>query len=87
MARRSKALTGAEFLDRWKGLTVGDLFENIRTTMPPPPDRPGKLTPQQTADVIAYMLKANNFPAAADTELPSDLAQLKQILIMTVPPQ
>jgi mono/diheme cytochrome c family protein len=78
-------LTGPEFLDRWKNLTVGDLFENIRTTMPPPPDRPGKLTPQQTADVIAYILKVNNFPASADAQLPTDVAQLKQIRITAVP--
>jgi mono/diheme cytochrome c family protein len=81
------ALTGPEFANRWNGLTVGDLFDDIRMTMPPPPDRPGKLTAQQTADVIAYIFKANNFPAAADTELPSDLAQLKQIRITTVPPR
>jgi S-disulfanyl-L-cysteine oxidoreductase SoxD len=81
------ALTGAEFLDRWNGRTVGDLFENIRKTMPPPPDRPGKLTPQETVDVIAYILEANRVPAAADTQLPADVAQLKQIRITANPPR
>jgi mono/diheme cytochrome c family protein len=81
----SPALTGPEFLERWNGRTLGDLFDNIRQTMPPPPDRPGKLTPQQHADVIAYILKANNFPASSDTQLPTDIGQLRQIRITTVP--
>ena len=83
----SPALTGPEFLERWNGRTLGDLFDNIRQTMPPPPDRPGKLTPQQHADVIAYILRANNFPASSDTQLPADIAQLRQIRITTVPPR
>src|ERR1700676_3706232 len=35
-------LTGGEFSSNWYGLTVGDLFERIRTTMPA--NRPGRLT-------------------------------------------
>ena len=83
----SPALTGPEFLERWNGRTVADLFDNIRRTMPPPPDRPGKLTPQQHADVIAYILKANKIPPSPDTPLPADLAQLRQIRITAVPPR
>ena len=83
----TRPLTGPEFLDRWNGLSVGHLFDNIRQTMPPPPDRPGKLTPQETVDVIAYMLKVNKFPVGADTELPTDVAALKQILITAPPPR
>lgn len=79
-------LAGPEFLDRWNGRTVADLFENIRKTMPPPPDRPGRLTPQQHADVIAYILKVNKIPLGTDTELPTDLARLRNIR-MTVAPQ
>jgi len=36
------ALAGGEFLSNWNGLTLGDLFERIRTTMPQ--NRPGKLS-------------------------------------------
>jgi mono/diheme cytochrome c family protein len=74
----SPALVGGTFSSNWNTLTVGDLFDRIRTTMPM--DRPGTITPQQNADVIAYMLKANQLPAGA-TELPNTVMPLKTIKI------
>jgi mono/diheme cytochrome c family protein len=74
----SPALTGSTFSSNWNTLTVGDLFDRIRTTMPM--DRPGTITPQQNADVIAFMLKANQYPAG-DTELPNTVTPLKTIKI------
>lgn len=74
------ALTGAEFMANWNRQPVGDLFDRIRQTMPAPPEQPGKLTAQQNADVIAHILSVNGFPSGA-SELPSDLAVLKQIRI------
>jgi hypothetical protein len=62
---------------------VGDLFERIRTTMPL--DNPGRLSRQQNADVIAFVLKANGWPAGA-TELASDAGTLRQIRIASVRP-
>src|SRR6202163_908495 len=47
-------LVGGEFLSNWNGLTVGDLFERIRKTMPQ--GALGKLNKQQDADVLAYLL-------------------------------
>jgi mono/diheme cytochrome c family protein len=72
----SPPLTGGAFLANWNGLTVGDLFERIRVSMPQ--DRPGRLTRQQNADVLAYLLSANQFPAGR-TELPTETERLKQI--------
>lgn len=83
----SPPLTGAEFSERWSGRTVGDLFQNIRLTMPPPPDTPGRLTPQQNADVVAYILSANRFPAGTAAELPADPDRLQQIRITFSPRQ
>ncbi len=54
-------LTGGTFLSNWNGLTVGDLFERIRKTMPQ--GALGKLSKQQDADVLAYLLSFNKFPA------------------------
>ncbi len=71
-------LSGGSFTANWNDLTVGDLFERIRTTMPL--DRPGGLTRQQNADVIALILKKNAWPAG-NTELSRDLAPLKTIRI------
>jgi mono/diheme cytochrome c family protein len=79
------ALTGTEFAASWNGQTVGDLFDRIRQTMPAPPEQPGKLTPQQNADVVAHILSVNGFPAGT-TELPIEIAPLKQIRIDAAKP-
>jgi S-disulfanyl-L-cysteine oxidoreductase SoxD len=69
-------LTGGDFLANWNGLTVGDLFERIRRTMPQ--NDPGRLSRQQDADVLAYILSVNEFPPG-QAELPHDTQLLKQI--------
>jgi mono/diheme cytochrome c family protein len=74
----SPELAGDAFLERWKGQTAGDLFERIRSSMPS--DSPGRLSRQQYADVLAYMFKANHFPAG-QTELARETDTLKQIRI------
>lgn len=56
-------LAGAEFLSNWSGLTVGELFERIRTTMPF--DAPGSLSRDAYADVVAFIFKANGLPAGS----------------------
>jgi mono/diheme cytochrome c family protein len=75
-------LAGGEFSSNWNGLTVGDLFERIRISMPA--DRPGKLTREQDADVLAYMLSVSEFPAGK-TELEHQTEVLKQIRIEAKP--
>ncbi|WP_136163471.1 c-type cytochrome [Sphingomonas flavalba] len=59
------ALADPEFLGRWRGMTVGQLYEKIMTTMPPLPDTPGKAGPQGNIDMVAAILHANAFPAGA----------------------
>ena len=79
----SPALTGTTFSSNWNTLTLGDLFDRIRTTMPM--DRPGTISPRDNADVIAYMLKANQYPSGA-TELPNLVTPLKTIRIEPAAP-
>jgi mono/diheme cytochrome c family protein len=55
------ALIGAQFISDFNGLTLGDLFERIRTTMPL--DNPGALSRDQYSAILAFMLKSNGFPA------------------------
>lgn len=76
-------LSGGVFLSNWNGLTVGDLFERIRTTMPL--SKPGKLSRDVNADILAYILGMNKFPAG-DTELPNKTEMLKQIRIEATKP-
>jgi quinoprotein glucose dehydrogenase len=75
-------LAGADFFSNWNGLTVGDLFERIRVSMPA--DRPGKLTREQDADILAYMLSMNQFPPGK-SELERQTEALKQIRIEPAP--
>jgi S-disulfanyl-L-cysteine oxidoreductase SoxD len=71
-------LVGGAFTSNWNGLTLGDLFERIRLTMPL--DNPGRLSRQQNVDVIAFILQANTWPSGA-AELAPDVGALKQIRI------
>lgn len=77
-------LTGSAFVANWSGLTAGDLFERIRLSMPE--GRPGTLSRQQNADILAYMLSVNQFPAGK-TELPRDTDRLKQIRFLAEKPE
>jgi mono/diheme cytochrome c family protein len=70
------ALTGVEFAGNWSGLTLGDLFERIRISMPQ--DDPGKLSAQQKADTLAYILNVGMFPSGM-TELSHETPVLAQI--------
>lgn len=79
----ASALTGGTFMSNWNGLTVGDLFDRIRKTMPQ--GSPGKLTKQQDADVLAYILSFNKFPAGK-TELQRQVEFLKEIRFEAIKP-
>jgi S-disulfanyl-L-cysteine oxidoreductase SoxD len=57
------ALTGSDFMGNWNELSVGDLFERIRISMPP--SGPSAVTPAQKADIVAHILNANKFPAGS----------------------
>ena len=57
------ALAGPQFLSDFDGLSAGDLFDRIRTTMPQ--DNPGSLTRDQLADILAFLLKENGLPSGA----------------------
>ena len=74
----AKPLSGAGFLSNWNGLSVGDLFDRMRSTMPQ--DAPKSLPREVYADILAYMLKFDGFPAGA-SELPARSESLADIRI------
>lgn len=82
-ADESPALTGGGFLGNWNGLPLSDLQTRIRTTMPT--DTVGIYDRQLVTDVIAYILKMNNFPAGA-ADLPIDIEPLRQITVRSAKP-
>ncbi len=60
-------------MQSWAGAPVSMLFELIATTMPE--DRPGGLSQQQYADVLAYIFELNELPAGQE-----ELSASKEVL-------
>ena len=55
-----------QFIPDWAGTTLADLYDKIQITMPL--NAPGTLRPAIAADILAYLLQANEF-SAGDKEL------------------
>lgn len=77
-------LVGAAFSANYDGLSVADLFDRNRSTMPP--GKEGQLSPAQNADITAFMLQFNGFPAGGQ-ELPSQSMALKAIRYVAMQPE
>ena len=75
---QAPALAGAQFIGNWDGLTVSDLADRIRISMPQ--DNAGSLSSQQSVDIVAYILQANEFPVG-EKELNTDKGVLKAMTI------
>jgi mono/diheme cytochrome c family protein len=56
-------LTGSKFVDNWREDTLDGLFNFIRTNMPQ--DAAGSLTEPQYLDIVAWILKSNNYKSGA----------------------
>jgi mono/diheme cytochrome c family protein len=76
-------LVGGAFQANWNDLSLGDLFERIRTSMPL--NAPGTLSRQQVADILSYMLSKDSYPAGK-TELPTQTESLKETKFLSVKP-
>jgi mono/diheme cytochrome c family protein len=76
-------LVGSAFLGNWRDLTLDQLFDKIRTSMPP--DNPKSIATRDVADLVAYLLAQNQFPAGAKV-LTDSLDQLKDVKITTSRP-
>jgi mono/diheme cytochrome c family protein len=67
-------LNGTEFLPKYQEQPMSMLFVKIHTTMPA--SAPGSLSPKETAEIIAYLLKQNSY-ASGNVEFPSNDDGLK----------
>jgi len=72
-------LSGKDFVNGWKGMTAGELFDKISMDMPS--NAPGSLKADQYADVMSYVLSVNKYPAGK-TALPATAAPLKAIKML-----
>lgn len=55
------ALAGGDFMANWNGLTVFDFFDRVRKTMPL--GKEGSLNREDTANIAAFILLSNGYPA------------------------
>jgi len=69
-------LAGGTFNANWNGLSLGDLAERIRISMPQ--NNPNSLSRQQYVDILAAMLGGGEFPQG-NAELPREVDVLRQI--------
>jgi mono/diheme cytochrome c family protein len=76
-------LIGGEFSANWNDLSLGDLFERMRISMPQ--NNPGSLSRQINADILAFILQRGKYPAGS-TELPGQTEALNQIKFMATKP-
>jgi mono/diheme cytochrome c family protein len=67
---------GQMFQISWRARPIGDFLQFIATAMPQ--DRPGTLSPEQYAAVVAYVLQLNGYPPGA-AELPADVKALAAV--------
>ena len=77
------ALAGGDFSSTWNDLTLGDLFERLRISMPQ--GNPGGVSRAQKADILAFILSKGNYPAGAG-ELPSQTDALRTIKFVAARP-
>ena len=77
------ALSGAEFNAVWNDRPVWELFDKIIGTMPP--TAPGRLSPQETADLVAFILSKDAYPPGA-IELPGTKEALQTIRFLAAKP-
>lgn len=76
-------LVGGEFVWNWSGLTVGQLFERLRISMPQ--EDPSSVTRSQKSDILAFMLLVNEFPSG-EHDLADRTQMLDQIMFEAVQP-
>jgi S-disulfanyl-L-cysteine oxidoreductase SoxD len=72
-------LSGKSFLGNWDGLTLDQLYDKVYTSMPP--DNPKSVPRGQLADILAYVLSQNHFPAGKQP-LSESMDQLKDITLL-----
>jgi S-disulfanyl-L-cysteine oxidoreductase SoxD len=72
------SLLGVSFMFLWEGRSLGELYSKMRSEMPS--DQPGSLPAQNYLDILAFILRANQFPAGEE-ELKPEQSDLEKILI------
>lgn len=78
------SLTGGEFAANWNELTLAQLFDRMRQSMPQ--NNPGSLSRQQNADILSFVLYKGTAPAGT-SELPTQSEVLGTIKYVGMKPE
>lgn len=70
--------SGDTFTEAWAGKPMKEIWDVASGTMPE--DNPGSLKQQEYADILAYFLELNGYPAG-DIELPGNAGAMANIRI------
>lgn len=70
--------TSEAFVAKWNGRSLSELFQFISDQMPK--NEPGSLSPEEYADVLAYVLRLNRIPPG-ETDIPAEVSETKSIRI------
>jgi mono/diheme cytochrome c family protein len=66
---------GEAFMRDWSGIDVGALFARIKSSMPP--GAAGSFTDAEYLDLVAYMLRVNDFPAGREELRPETAGNIR----------
>lgn len=75
-------LKGNDFIGHWYDAKLRELSDKVTMTMPQ--QAPGSLTPEDYADIMAYLLELNGFPAG-QTALSLTPPEALDAIIITKP--
>jgi S-disulfanyl-L-cysteine oxidoreductase SoxD len=70
-------LRGRRFMEKYREASLHLLFDKTRTTMPR--NAAGTLSDQTYVDIVAYVLKSNEFPTGADELRLNDLSNVRLV--------
>lgn len=77
----SSEFRDSSFKFKWSRRSAGNLYQMIQTEMPE--DAPGSLSPEQTVELVSYILRMNGFEPGASDIMP-DRAVLDEISLASI---
>ncbi len=73
-------VAGQAFVDKWAGRSLAELFDLLVVSMPP--EQPASISQQDKADMLAFILRENQWPAGV-RELPDSVQALDGVIFET----
>ena len=77
----SSEFSDSQFKFKWSRRTAGNLYQLIQTSMPE--TAPGSLSPEETVELVTYILRMNGFEPGTD-ELAADRVVLDAIELSSI---